>query len=78
MGQYNGTNRSLTIEAMTVTDAELAWVTESLDLLFPGVHRHERHVSTQDERLDCRRTRLYGEVLRDFVDRWNLLPAAPR
>jgi ribonucleoside-diphosphate reductase alpha chain len=72
VGQYEGTNRSLTIEAMTVTDAELAWVTESLNLLFPGVHRHERQVSTQDERLDCRRTRLYGEVLRDFVDRWNL------
>ena len=73
VGQYDGTNRSLTIEAMTVTDSELTWVTESLDLLFAGVHRHERHVSTQDERLDCRRTRLYGEVLRDFVDRWNLL-----
>jgi ribonucleoside-diphosphate reductase alpha chain len=72
VGQYEGTNRSLTIEAMTVTDAELAWVTKSLHLLFPGVHRHERRVSTQDQRLDCRRTRLYGEVLRDFVDRWNL------
>jgi ribonucleoside-diphosphate reductase alpha chain len=72
VGQYGGTNRSLTIEAMTVTDAELAWVTEQLDLLFSGVHRHERQVVTRDERLDCRRTRLYGEVLRDFVDRWNL------
>src|ERR1700677_4040142 len=58
VGQYTGTNRSLTIEAITVTDAELAWVTESLNLLFPGVHRHERHVDTQDQRLDCRRTRL--------------------
>ena len=73
VGQYDGTNRSLTIEAMTVTDAELTWVTESLNLLFAGVHRHERLVSTQDKRLDCRRTRLYGEVLRDFVDRWDLL-----
>ena len=73
VGQYNGTNRSLTIEAMTVTDAELAWVTEALDLLFPGAHRHERHVSTRDERLDCRRTRLYGEILRDYVHRWDLL-----
>ena len=73
VGQYEGTNRSLTIEAMTVTDAELAWVTEALSLLFPGVHSHERQVSTQDDRLDCRRTRLYGEVLRDFVDRWDLL-----
>ncbi len=73
VGQYDGTNRSLTFEAMTVTDAELAWVTESLDLIFPGVHRHERRVSTQDDRLDCRRTRLYGEVLRDFAGRWDLL-----
>ena len=73
VGQYEGTNRSLTIEAMTVTDAELDWVTEQLNLLFSGVHRHERQVATRDERLDCRRTRLYGEVLRDFVDRWNLL-----
>ena len=73
VGQYDGTNRSLTIEAMTVTDAELDWVTESLDLLFPGVHRHERTVHTQDESLDCRRTRVYGEVLRDFVSRWDLL-----
>ena len=76
VGQYDGTNRSLTFEAMTVTDAELAWVTESLDLLFPGVHRHERRVSTQDDRLDCRRTRLYGEVLRDFV--WALGSAGAR
>jgi len=72
VGQYEGTNHSLTIEAMTVTDAELAWVTEILDTVFPGVHRHERHVQTQDTRLDCRRTRLYGEFLHDFVERWDL------
>jgi ribonucleoside-diphosphate reductase alpha chain len=73
VGQYEGTNRSLTIEAMTVTDAELAWVTEALDVVLPDVHRHERHVDTQDENLDCRRTRLYGEPLRDFVGSWDLL-----
>ena len=67
-----GTNRSLTIEAMTVTDAELDWVTDALDQVFPGVHRHERTVETQDTRLDCRRTRLYGEFLREFTDRWDL------
>ena len=72
VGQYAGTNRSLTIEAMTVTDAELNWVTDALNQVFPGVHRHERSVETQDTRLDCRRTRLYGEFLRDFVDRWDL------
>ena len=73
VGQYQGTNRSLTIEAMTVTDAELEWVTEALDRMFPGVHCHERTVATQDARLDCRRTRLYGEFLREFVERWDLL-----
>jgi ribonucleoside-diphosphate reductase alpha chain len=73
VGQYEGTNRSLTIEAMTVTDAELEWVTETLNQVFPGVHRHERGMETQDTRLDCRPTRLYGEFLRDFVERWDLL-----
>jgi ribonucleotide reductase alpha subunit len=73
VGRYDGTNRSLTIEAMTVTDAELAWVTAALNQVFPDVHRHERNVVTQDQRLDCRRTRLYGEVLREFISRWILL-----
>ena len=74
MGQYDsGTNRSLTIEAMTVTEAELAWVTDAIAKVLPGVHSHEREVETADTRLDCRRTRLYGEMLRPFVERWDLL-----
>ncbi|HJQ42622.1 MAG TPA: vitamin B12-dependent ribonucleotide reductase, partial [Jatrophihabitantaceae bacterium] len=72
VGQYEGTNKSLTIEAMTVTDAELAWVTSALDAVFPGVHRHERSVVTQRTDLDCRRTRLYGNVLSEFVTAWDL------
>ena len=74
VGQYDtGTNRSLTIEAMTVTGAELEWVTGALDRVFPEVHRHERSVITQSPQLDCRRTRLYGEALRSYVERWDLL-----
>ncbi|GAA1218703.1 vitamin B12-dependent ribonucleotide reductase [Pseudonocardia alaniniphila] len=73
VGRYEtGTNRSLTIEAMTVTEAERVWVGAALDAVFPGVHRHERKVATQDTSLDCRRTRLYGDVLSEFVDRWGL------
>ena len=72
VGQYEGTNRSLTLEAMTVTDAELTWVTEQLDVVFPDVHRHERLVVTQSQELDCRRTRLYGPVLEPFVTAWGL------
>jgi ribonucleoside-diphosphate reductase alpha chain len=73
VGQYKGTNRSLTIEAMTVNDDELAWVIKALDDLFPDAHRKERAVVTQDETLDCRRIRLYGEHLRPFVEEWDLL-----
>ncbi len=72
VGQYEGTNRSLTIEAMTVTEAERQWVLGALDLVFPEVHRHERTVETADGTLDCRRLRLYGHVLSDFVERWQL------
>jgi ribonucleoside-diphosphate reductase alpha chain len=72
VGQYEGTNRSLTIEAMTVTPAELSWVRAALDVVFPQVHRHERAVPTLDESLDCRRTRLYGNDLAAFVERWDL------
>jgi len=73
VGQYEGTNRSLTIEAMTVNNDELEWVTRHINEVFPDAHRHERLVVTQDEKLDCRRTRIYGEsVLGDFVERWGL------
>jgi ribonucleoside-diphosphate reductase alpha chain len=75
VGQHQtGTNRSLTIEAMTVTDAEYDWVTDAIAKVLPGVHSHERYVETQDANLDCRRTRLYGEMLRPVVARWGLLP----
>src|SRR5215471_16170983 len=73
-GQYKtGTNRSLTIEAMTVTAHELNWVTEAIAKALPGKHSHERTVETQDASLDRRRTRLDGEMLRPFVERWELL-----
>ena len=72
VGRYEGTNRSLTIEAMTVTDAERRWVHGVLDLALPSVHRHEGAVPTQDQSLDCRRIRLYGARLEDLVSRWGL------
>ena len=72
VGQYAGTNRSLTIEAMTVTEAERAWVLAAIDAVFPDVHRHERLVTTKDQSLDCRRTRLYGVELEPFLEKWSL------
>src|SRR5439155_683641 len=74
VGQYEqGTNRSLTIEFQVATDDEYEWVIRHLDLVFPDVHRHVREVETQDASLHYRRIRLYGEVLREFVESWGLL-----
>lgn len=75
VGKYaTGTNKSLTIETITINDAELKWVTTALDTVFPDCHRKERSVVTKDTSLDLRRTRLYGAPLKEFVDSWNLLP----
>ena len=74
VGQYEeGTNRSLTVEFQVANDDEYEWVVDNLELVFPDVHRYVREVETNDESLHCRRIRLYGEQLREFVERWQLL-----
>src|SRR4051794_34813210 len=74
VGQYDsGTNRSLTIEFQVATDDELTWVLDNLDVALPDVHRHVRDVNREDGSVSCRRVRLYGEVLREFVEAWDLL-----
>ncbi len=74
VGQYtHGTNRSLTIEAMTIDDDERTFVGELVEHVFSGVHAHERVAVTKSATLDVRRLRLYGEPLRDFVTRYGLL-----
>ncbi len=70
VGQYTGTNRSLTIEFQVATDEEYEWVMGHLDVAFPDVHRKVREADTQYIRV--RRIRLYGEVLREFVESWGL------
>jgi ribonucleoside-diphosphate reductase alpha chain len=75
VGQYDhGTNKSLTLEFLTVTDAEHEWVTYALDQVFPDHHRKVRRFETQSEDLVGRRIRLYGEELREFVEKWELMP----
>lgn len=74
VGQYaTGTNRSLTVEAMTVNAAERAFVHDHVATVLAGVHSHERTVAAIDPALDIRRLRLYGEQLRGFVERYQLL-----
>ena len=71
VGQYDGTNRSLTIEFQVASDDEYSWVSENLDVAFPEVHRKVRDADTKETRV--RRIRLYGESLRPFVEKWELL-----
>ena len=74
VGQYEtGTNRSLTIEAMVVNSDEETWVRDAITHIFPDAHSHTRPVVTRDDSLNCKRIRLYGENLRPFIEKWNLL-----
>jgi ribonucleoside-diphosphate reductase alpha chain len=74
VGQYQtGTNTSLMIEFQTATEEEHDWVQRHLQVVLPGVHQHVRTFKTQDATLVGRRIRLYGEVLRPFVESWGLL-----
>ncbi len=74
VGQYKeGTNRSLTIEFMTIDKDEFNFVLDRVQRIFAGVHYHVRMVETQSADLDVRRIRLYGEELRPFVEKYGLL-----
>ena len=74
VGQYpTGTNTSLTIEFQTATEEEHDWVQRHLQVVFPGIHQHVRAFETRDATLVGRSIRLYGEVLRPFVESWGLL-----
>jgi ribonucleoside-diphosphate reductase alpha chain len=77
VGQYeHSTNRSLTVEFMTINEDEYQYICERIARVFPGVHSHERSVESQNPDLDVRRIRLYGEPLREFVERYRLLDAS--
>ncbi|HEV2769687.1 MAG TPA: LAGLIDADG family homing endonuclease [Solirubrobacteraceae bacterium] len=72
VGQYaEGTNRSLTIEFQVANEEERAWVEDHLDVALPDVHRKVRDADTLSQ--SVQRIRLYGEVLRPFVERFDLL-----
>ncbi|PYO52356.1 MAG: ribonucleoside-diphosphate reductase, partial [Candidatus Rokuibacteriota bacterium] len=74
VGQYaHGTNRSLTLELMTINKDEFDFALERVERVFPDAHYHVRHVDTKATGLDVRRIRLYGERLRPFVERYGLL-----
>ncbi|HLF06250.1 MAG TPA: adenosylcobalamin-dependent ribonucleoside-diphosphate reductase, partial [Thermoplasmata archaeon] len=74
VGQYStGSNRSLTLEFETVNDEEFAWVLRHLRVALPGLHFKSTFKKTMDRKLLYRRVRLYGEVVRQFVEKYDLL-----
>ncbi|MBU1196955.1 hypothetical protein KJ765_00430 [Candidatus Micrarchaeota archaeon] len=74
VGQYEtGTNQSLTLEFMTVNSSEYRWIVTHLDTVFPNIHRKTREFKTKNEQLEGKRIRLYGEALRPFAEKYELL-----
>ena len=74
VGQYSeGTNLSLTVEFMTINEDEFAYVMERVNRVFAGIHVKVRAVESDNSDLDIRRIRLYGESLRPFVEKYDLL-----
>ncbi|TSC74160.1 MAG: ribonucleoside-diphosphate reductase alpha chain [Parcubacteria group bacterium Gr01-1014_44] len=73
VGQYTkGTNQSLTMEFLTVNDQEKEWIEQHLEFVFPDVHRKTRVTKTKLG-TPITRIRLYGEKLRYFVEKYELL-----
>ena len=74
VGQYaQGTNRSLTIEFMTIDKDEFGFVMDRVQPVFAEAHCHVRSIESKASRFDIRRIRLYGETLRPFVEKYGLL-----
>ncbi len=73
LGQYkHGTNRSLTLEAMAVTRQEQAHVDKISSVALRDSHYNERITATPKGNVQVYRRRYYGEVLRPFVERFEL------
>jgi len=66
-------DRSLTLEFMTIDKEELNFVLDRVQRVFKGAHYHIRCVESGNPTLDIRRIRLYGEELRPFVQKYDLL-----
>ncbi len=73
VGQYNhGTNRSLTLEAMAVNDDEREHMRAGSDLVLATCHYREATGRTPSGAVLVTRRRYYGEVLRPFIERYQL------
>jgi ribonucleoside-diphosphate reductase alpha chain len=73
VGQFqHGTNRSLTLEAMAVTNEEYEHIRAGTDAVLTSCHYNERTNETPIGAVLVTRRRYYGEVLRPFVEKYQL------
>ena len=73
VGKYDhGTNRSLTLEFLTVNEDEKNWVLAHLKNVFPDIHAKIRITRTKLG-TPITRIRLYGKNLESFVNKYDLL-----
>ncbi len=65
------------IEFQVANDDEFDWVIRHLDVAMPDIRRQVKDVLSKDPTrpgtVCCRRIQLFGEMLRPFVERWELL-----
>jgi len=74
VGQYEkGTDRSLTVEFMVANEEEFEFLKPHLERVFKGIHYHVTAVETFSDDLDLKRVRFYGESLRPFTERYEML-----
>ncbi len=73
VGKYRtGTNTSLTLEAMAVNGDERAHVTAISEIALAGLHYNEWTRPTPIGGVEVTRRRYYGEVLRSYVEQYEL------
>jgi ribonucleoside-diphosphate reductase alpha chain len=73
VGQYlTGTNRSLTLEAMAVNGDERTHLSVISDIALAGLHYNESTRRTPIGGVQVTRRRYYGEVLRSYVEQYEL------
>lgn len=73
VGKYNhGTNQSLTMEFIAVTPEEQQWIESHIQIVFPSMHSKTRITFTKAG-TPITRIRLYGEHLKPFIEKYDLL-----
>ena len=73
VGKYDhGTNNSLTLEVMAVNEDEREYVEATSDLVLAGYHYNQTTKPTPKGAVPVTRRRYYGDVLRPFIDKYQL------